>query len=81
MRREDFFPDKLVRAPPYRATCFGQAAFYILCSSGIIGDDASKVSEGVHCIQLVTVDVDTGWVVGVTRGFLTHDFCFLEADG
>ena len=77
------FPDTLLRASE-GATCFDQAAFYICCSSGIIGDDASKVSEGVHCIQLVqlvTVDVDTGWVVGVTRGFLTHDFCFLEADG
>ena len=57
------------------------SGFYILCSGGIAGDDASKVSEGVHFVQLVTVDVDTGWVVGVARGFLTHDFCFLEADG
>ena len=73
-------PDTLLKASE-GVTCFGLAAFYILCSSGIIGDDASKVSEGFHCIQLVTVDVDTEWMVGVTSGFLKHDFCFPEADG
>ena len=26
----------------------------------------------------LTFDVDTGWLVGVISGFLTHDFCFLR---
>ena len=57
------FPNTLLKASK-GAACFGNADFDILCcNSGIIGDDDTKVSQSVHCVQLVSVDFDA-WVGG-----------------